>query len=257
MKPYLYLSLLPEALIASMLPTEEFGIYMATGTVKQPHGQAMFLQIRRDFKSEDFKLIEAESRCIPHLDGKPKNSIYLSIYRVLEHVPVDAIESLWLVTAHGKCLEIKASFEMPKDSQGKLHLYREICPVTPLIASSLDPLEFTTFITNPANAIHVPKIIFVELALNGLADDPLGGSADNLPYNNIDHIRNCLKELNSKQTKTVDRVAQQEILYRCVKSGSGFFIGDQQKVIYFPYPSKEELEGKYHVWWRCAGGSKL
>lgn len=42
MKRYLYLSLLPEALIASMLPPEEFGNYLAVGTKKRTRGQAIF-----------------------------------------------------------------------------------------------------------------------------------------------------------------------------------------------------------------------
>jgi hypothetical protein len=256
MRSYLYLSLLPESLIASMLPPEEFGVYMATGTTKQPHGQAMFLQIRRDFQSKDFALAQADGRCLPHPDGLPKNSVYIAIYRVLERIPLEAIESLWLVTAHGRCLELKQA-EFPKKFSGKSHLYREICPVHPLIASSLDPLAFTKFITAPNQPVYVPKIMFVELELNGLADDPFGGCADNLPYDNITHIRSCIAELGSKQIKTVDRVAQQSVLYRCVKNGSGFFIGNQQKAVYYPYPCKDELEGKYNSWWRCANDLEL
>ncbi len=258
MKSYLYLSLLPESLIASMLPPEEFGIYLATGTTKQPHGQAMFLQLKRDFQSKDFDLAQADERCVPHPDGLPKNSVYLAIYRVLERITLDAIESLWLITAHGRCLELKQA-ELPKKFSGKAHLYREICPVHPLIGSSLDPVAFTKFITTPAQPVYVPKIMFVELELNGIADDPIGGRADNLPYNDLSHIRNCIAELDSKQIKikTVDRVAQQSILYRSVKSGSGFFLGDQKKVIYYPYPSKEDFEGKYNTWWRCANDSEL
>lgn len=256
MKSYLYLSLMPEALIASMLPPEEFGIYMATGTAKQPHGQAMFLQINHDFQSKYFNLSQADAQCVPHPDGRPKHSVYLSIYRVLEHVPMDAIGNLWLVTAHGRCLELKPA-DTPKNFLGKSHLYREICPIHPLIASSLDPSAFAKFITTPAQPIYVPRIMFMELELNGLADDPSGGRADNLPYSNIAHIRDCLAELGSKQVKTVDRTAEQEILYRCVKNGSGFFVGDQQKTICYLYPGKEELEGRYNVWWRCTNDSEL
>jgi len=256
MKSYLYLSLMPEALIASMLPPEEFGVYMATGTAKQPHGQAIFLQIKKDFQSGEFDLAKADARCVAHSDGQPKHSVYLSIYRVLELIPMDAVESLWLVTSHGRCLEIKPSEPNIKLS-GKFHLYREICPVHPLIASMLNPIAFTEFITNSAQSIYVPKIFFAELDLNGMAENPIEGKADNLPYSNISHIRNCLTELITKQTKTVDRAVQQDIPYRCIKNGSGFFLGDSHKVIYYPFPSKDDLEGKYNVWWRCACGSNI
>lgn len=41
---HLYLSLLPEALIASMLSPEDFGTYYAVGSAKKSRGQAMFLR---------------------------------------------------------------------------------------------------------------------------------------------------------------------------------------------------------------------
>ena len=39
---HFYLSLIPEALIASMLSPEEFGNYYAVGSKKKSRGQAMF-----------------------------------------------------------------------------------------------------------------------------------------------------------------------------------------------------------------------
>ncbi len=87
MQNYLYLSLIPESLVASMLPPEEFGAYLATGTRKRPHGRAMFFQIAPDFQSDYFDLASADRRCVPHPDGQPKHSVYLSIYRALEHIP--------------------------------------------------------------------------------------------------------------------------------------------------------------------------
>jgi len=256
MKCHLYLSLVPESLVASMLGPEEFGAYLATGTTKQPHGQAMFFRLRSDFASRDFNLADAEARCVPHADGRPKNSLYLAVYRVLERVPLDAIEDLWLVTAHGRSLTLKPA-PAPASLPGKYHLYREIAPVHPMIASSLDPARFSNFVTDSSKGICVPRICFVELALGALADDPRHGRATDLPYHNIDHIRECLAEVDTKQTKTVDRVAQRAIIFRSVKSGSGIFVGDQGKTLFFPYPSRDDLEGKYNAWWRCANDSEL
>ena len=45
MSKYLYLSITPEALIASMLPPVEFGEYMATGTKKSNKGQMIFFEV--------------------------------------------------------------------------------------------------------------------------------------------------------------------------------------------------------------------
>jgi len=44
MTTHFYLSLLPEALIVSMLDPEEFGTYYAVGSAKKSRGQAMFLR---------------------------------------------------------------------------------------------------------------------------------------------------------------------------------------------------------------------
>jgi hypothetical protein len=66
MAVYLYLSLLPEALIASMLPPEDFGIHFATGSQNRSRGQAIFLEVARDqLDPEAFPLDEADRRCVP------------------------------------------------------------------------------------------------------------------------------------------------------------------------------------------------
>ena len=251
MDAYLYLSLSPESLVVSMLPPEEFGAYLATGTQKRPHGQAMFFQLKEGFQSDVFDLASIEKRCVPHPDGQPKRSIYLAIYRVLEHVPLDAIGSLYLVTAHGRVLELNQG-ELPAEPSERRHLYQELSPIHPLIASSLAPDQFRQSITDTSKPISVPRICFVELELGDLAEDPPGNGAG-LPYHNINHIRSCLAELGpatGKQTKTVDRISRHSILFRCVESG--FYVGDQQGMCFYPYPTREDFAGKYYSWWRCA-----
>ena len=66
MAVHLYLSLVPEALIASMLEPEEFGSYYAVGTKKKSSGQAIFLEVDPDFRSKYFRIDEGVSRCVPH-----------------------------------------------------------------------------------------------------------------------------------------------------------------------------------------------
>ena len=45
MKNHLYLSLMPESLVASHLAPDEFGAYIATGTKKRARGQAIFFKL--------------------------------------------------------------------------------------------------------------------------------------------------------------------------------------------------------------------
>ena len=49
MKTYLYLSLLPEALVASHLAPDDYGTYLATGASKRSRGQALFLKLNDDY----------------------------------------------------------------------------------------------------------------------------------------------------------------------------------------------------------------
>jgi len=169
---HLYLSLVPEALIASMLDPEEFGSYYAVGTKKKSSGQAIFFEVDPAFRSKYFRIEEGLSRCVPHEDGSPKSSIYISVYRVLEHVDISALGKLYLSTQDGRTLGLDASDEVPA-MNGGLHLYKEIVPVTPLVASRLNAVEFFDLIVrNPTSLVTLPAIAFTELRLGELAEDP-------------------------------------------------------------------------------------
>ena len=252
MAVHLYLSLIPEALIASMLTPEEFGAYYAVGTEKKSRGQAIFFEIDPQFRSDVFQIEEAIKRCVPHEDGSPKQSIYISVYRVLENVPVEAIKSLYLTTQDGRTLGIEPSSEIPVKDEG-LHLYREVSPVSPLVVSALDPQDFYELIVkNPTSLIKLPAVCFAELRLGDLAQDPVNAEVGDLPYTNIEHLRGCLKELKNKavNTKMVDRIPSGGVPYRTVKNG--FFVGNAEKLLFFPLPDEKTLVDKYYRWWRSA-----
>ncbi len=249
---YLYLSLLPEALIASQLPPMDFGNYLAVGTKKRTRGEAMFFEVDRDFKSSAFRLDHLEELCKEHKDGERKCSKYLSIYRVLEHVPVNSLKKLYLVTDDGRVLALDEREFQPKESQ-ELHFYQQIAPVNPSIASRLNPVDFCKFITTSENRIYLPKLVFCELVLQDLATDPLNAPTDDLPYENLAHLRDCLVGLQKqpdKPTKTVTRTKKHDLLYRTIKNG--FFVGDQDYFKFYAFPSRQEMEEKYHAWWRSA-----
>jgi len=252
MAVHLYLSLIPEALIASMLTPEEFGAYYAVGSEKKSRGQAIFFEIDPQFRGKDFQVEEAIERCIPHDDGSPKSSIYISVYRVLENIPMDAIKSLYLTTQDGRTLRLDPSQNLPDVDDG-LHLYREISPVTPLVVSALDPQAFYELIVkNPTSLIKLPAVCFLELRLDDLAHEPESAEVGDLPYANMEHLRSCLVSLRSKavNSKMVDRLPSSGIPYRTIKNG--FFVGNTKKLIYFPFPDEKTLVDKYYRWWRSA-----
>lgn len=252
MKVNLYLSVIPEALIASHLAPEEFGNYYAVGSQKRSRGQAMFFEVDPAFECTYLRLVEAEKRCVPHEDGSPRRSSYLSIYRALEHVPLSALGKLYLTTDDGRVLGLEQA-PYAAAPEERLHFYQEICPVTPRVASKLAPHEFAAYITDRANPVSVEKIVFTELRLDGLAQDPEKGDASNLPYPNLDHLRDCLKELRhryAKPTKVVARDTSASILYRTVRGG--FYVADRTGLRYYPMPSRAQLDDEFHAWWRSA-----
>jgi len=252
METYLYLSLIPEALIFSQLPPERFGKYLAIGDKKLTRGPAIFFSVDPAFQSDAFKLDNARAKCEAHPDGSPRRSSYVSVYNVLAQVPVSALGSLYLTTKDGITLELESTGEEPPERSG-FHLYQEICPVYPKVASPLGPKAFARYVTNPENAVFLPRLAFCELRLNGMATDPEKSSAANLPYRDLNHLRECLTSLGYRQdkmTKIVHRDLRKELIYPVVDTG--FYVGDQNAFLHYPFPSEDDLEGKHHLWWSSA-----
>jgi hypothetical protein len=255
MKIHLYLSLNPEALIASHLAPEEFGAYLAVGTQKYSRGQAMFFEVDPDMHSAYPPFQGIAARCQPHLDGSPRRSTYLAIYRVLEHVPVAALGQLHLVTHDGRVLALNSA-PVTSTVDRCFHLYQEFCPVTPRVVSTLDPAEFCARLTDATQPVNVPRIAFAELTLGRLATDIDSSDVGNLPYSGLQHLRECLRELNrkpGKPTKVTVRNVRDDVLYRTIQGG--FYVGQGHEVKFYPMPAPTELDSAHHEWWHSAQAS--
>lgn len=250
MSQFVYLSATPESLVASQLPPGEFGNYLAVGTRKRTRGQAIFFEIDME-KMESLQRDYIDEKLVPYKDGEPKRSVFLSIYRVMEHVPMEALKSLYIITDDGKVLELKAGKYKPPAGD-IIHLYQQFNPISTRVASKLSPPEFIRFLTDTSKPVSTPKLFIVELKLNKLSKDSYAPIHD-LPYPNPDHLRDCLSRLKSSKerlTKTVIRQYKDELSYRTIKDG--FFIGEKENFLYYPFPSIEDLEDKYYYWWRSA-----
>lgn len=243
MSKYLYLSITPEALIASMLPPTEFGAYMATGTKKSNKGQMIFFEVDLEQVKGIIDYNYLDSHCVRHSDGSPKHSVYLSVYRVLETIPLTALKNLYLTTDNGIVLELTPSkYDDSCDEKESLHLYQELCPCSPQVVSEYCPSKFVKALTDGSRQIQMPKLFFVEMKLGELATNPATGSAEHLPYTHVSHLRDCLLTLKGyeKKMKTVVRSYNGSLLYRSV--ASGFYVGSGEEMIYYRYPSMLELE---------------
>lgn len=252
MSKFIYLTAIPEALIASMLPPEEFGDYLSTGTKKRNKGQALFFEI--DLGQVE-KLIDKDllnRRCVAKADGSPKRSVYLSVYKVLEMIPLSALKSLYLTTENGHILELeKKPYIQSPENNNRSYLFQELCPVSPLIVSNLNPAAYVKRLTTGSSPILLPKLFFVELKLGNMATNHKTESIDYLPFAEVEHLRDCLEILNGeseKQMKTVKRVFSGNLLYRSIESG--FYIGSNDEIIFYRYPTLAELENINYEFFR-------
>lgn len=251
MKTHLYfLCYQTEALIASHLNPDEFGAYMAVGTRRHTTGNVMFFEVDPAIAVKTCPVVgEMEARCKPHPDGAPRRSKYLSVYRVLEHLSVESLKKLYLVTRDGRVLGLEsAPYDAEKEERGP-NFYAELSPLTPRVVSFLPPSRFATFITDPASPVHVPRIVFADLLLDRESD---GRLAAYLPYVNPEHIVDCINDVAvaEKAAKTVERHPRLIAFYRTIRRG--VFVGDQDELKFYPYPSADELDERHHLWWRSA-----
>lgn len=252
MDKHVYLSLMPEALVASQLSPEEFGAYYAVGAEHKTQGQAAFFEIDPAFRDPFFHIDESLALCVPHSNGSPKRSVYVAVYRVVEHVPISALGKLYLVTKDGRTLALDRADAVPDDEAG-LHLYHEIAPLHPIVVSSLGPKAFHRFLMGDSKKnIAVPALCWVECHLGELATAPEMGEVRDLPYENIDHLRSCLIQLRTKNvaTKMVDRINPSTFMYRTIKNG--IFYGTSEGLALYRLPPVDVLKAEHYQWWRSA-----
>lgn len=247
----LYLSMIPEALVASMLTPEKFGSYLSVGSHKRSSGVAIYFEINPDFSSDFFDMDIVKERCVAHANGSPKRSVYLGIYRVLEHIPLEALGKLYLTTRDGQVLALEQG-DLPAASPAEHYLYDEICPVHPLIASKLDPAAFARFVTSPDSPLCMPKICFADLDPAAIIGSDRTAEAMPALHNLPVRIQECFRELDSagKPTKTVDRTRAFTFRWNHIKNG--YFVGDGKTLLYYPFPDNDTLDRDHHQWWRSA-----
>ena len=165
------------------------------------------LEMVKDLVDNDY----IEKNCVRHPDGLPKHSVYLSVYRVLETIPLKALKNLYLTTDNGIVLELTPTpYDNSCEEKTSLHLYQELCPVSPQVVSEFYPAAFMKALTDGSRQFKLPKLFFVEMKLGELADNPATGSAEHLPYTHVRHLRDCLMALSGyeKRMKTVVRFLQ-------------------------------------------------
>jgi hypothetical protein len=253
---HLYLILYPnEALVASQLTPEEFGMHYSVGSPRHFKGKVIFVEVNIDFRHPYLKIDEYLQNTFPGVPGRPKRTKFVRSYRVLEHVEYSALEKLYLVTTDGGTLGLEKSDHAPQ-GDGKVHLYQEVCPLRLLVASSLDPQQFGHYITAETFSKGAPKIFFTKYNIDvaaTVADNPVTAyHMGPLPNVNPTNLPTALKELQedkTKKTKTVSLNPNLDFMsYKTIEQG--FWFSGGSETVFYRMPGMEELKEKHYSWWR-------
>jgi len=248
-----YLTVSPvEALIASELDPETFGCYMAIGSRKGSAEQLIFIELEEGF-GDFFDWGFAKRKCVAHSDGQLKSSLYMSIYRVLENVPLKHMKSMYLVTQDGRTLELPKSEYIPTDDWKGCALYKEICPVIPLVASPLSPGKFSEYLLNDTHKVQVPAIVFADIRVLKRDNLEHSGNVGTVSKLAIDHIHDCIGQValsDDKMTKTVDRSFCSKFTYQTI--ATGVYAADSSGIAFYPMPDMETLKRDNYDWGRSA-----
>lgn len=253
MDVHYYLSVFPlEALIASQLEPSHFGAYMATGSKRGSEEQIIFVEIKGEF-GDFFDWGYAKGHCVPHDNGDPKHSVYLGVYRVLEHIPLESFGSLYLTTRDGRTLEIQqGAYEAAVESRGYF-VYQELCPVNPVIVSNLNPTEFARNICGPDNKIHVPQLVFTDLKVINFEDEINTGNIGSMYNRKKAHLLECIAAVEGKDkkpNKTFTRTNVESFSFQVINHG--IYACDGTDLVMYKMPSVEEIKQIDYDWGRSA-----
>ena len=253
MSMHYYLSIFPtEALIASELEPGQFGAYMATGSKKGSAEQIIFIETEGDF-GNDFDWGYAKEKCVPHPNGNPKHSVYLSVYRTLENIPLEKLGSMYLTTKDGRVLKLEKDSYRDTINGRKYYIYQELCPLTPVIVSVLDPEDFSNNLTSPDKKVTVPKIVFTDIKVPDFDNPGNTGNLGSMYDNKIPHVLNCISSVTgdkAKSNKTVDRSHVESFSFQIIENA--VYVGDGKELLEYRMPDIEEIKNINYDWGRSA-----
>jgi len=254
---HLYMILFPNtALVGSQLGPQEFGKHFITGSSKYYSGKLIFAEVDIGFRHNYFKIDEMLADLAPHEDGRPKSTKYVSTYRVLEHVDYDAIQHLYITTPEGYTLDLAPGAYEARHQPGLIRVFGEITPVSMMVLSDYNFMEFSKFITNPASFVGAPKMFYTQIDLeieeflkeidsNPLMQPPIPDIHPAVLRRSILELRQY-KDKHTKGLSLANSLGK--ISFRNLRHGFMFASQNQNK--FFPLPSAEELERTNYKFWK-------
>jgi len=257
MNKHLYLILYPvDALVASQLEPTEFARHFSVGSAKHFEGKTIFVEIDPAFRSPGLPVEEALAQTVPHPDGTPKRTKYVSMYNTLSRVDLSAVGDLFLVTVDGLALKIKKSAAVEPRVAEPIHVFHLMSPLSFPIACKLSPIQYARYITKESQFKRLPKVSFAELDVRASQIAEAGTPPEVTPIPNTHrvHVWNSLKELASIPGKKTKTLSIQDTLDHMpfLSWKNGVWISDGELDLFFALPAKDTLKYDYPDWYRSA-----
>lgn len=254
---HLYMIVFPiNALVSSQLEPQQFGEHYTMGSAKHFSGKVIFAELNINYRNNYFDIDKYLKETVAHSDGTPKKTKFISSYNVLEHVDLDAIDKLFLVTTNGKVLMLTpGEFTAPSET-GLIRIFQEITPLETLVATNKNHKEFGEFITTQSKSKGAPKVLFTEIDFDIERFFEMNKNKEifhiDLPSVNPYRFYDCITELQEKPDKLTKTISLgtllRDISYKFLKHGLWFAEGE--KIKFFPMPTLSEMENKYFNWWK-------
>ncbi len=244
------------ALVASQLEPADFGRYYSVGSARYYSGKMLFIEMDINYRNEYFKIDEFLEQTVEHPDGSPKMTKFISSYRVLEHLSIEAMGSLYAATVNGDVLRLDAQPYSPAPSNSRISIVQELNPIQLLVASSYDHPTLGKHLTTPGNPRGCPKLCFTQIDLDvdrfleDWAKNPfLAAPIPGVHPQKLASVLEALKADSQPRTKSIgiqsifDRVSYSRIC-------NGFFVASQDELKHYPMPSQEVLQRDHYSWWK-------
>ena len=252
---HLYMIVFPvNALVASQLSPADFANHYTVGSAKHFKGKVLFVEIDINYRNMHFDIDHYLTLTVPHPNGEPKKTKFISSYAVLEHIDLKVFKNLYLVTTNGKALELHQKSYTAVNEPGFVRIYQEINPLTNLVASTLDQRAFGKYITSETKSKGAPKVCFTQYEFN-VEEFFQKNNAHEIMYSpipetNPSRLFEYLTELKShpeKKTKTLNlNSTLLEAPYSLIRHGVWFAAGNE--LLFYPIPTQDELKQHHYEW---------
>lgn len=254
---HLYMVLHPNhSLIASQLDPEHFAKHYTQGSTRYFEGRLIFVEVDPDFRHPYFNIDGAMAELVPHEDGRPKATKFISSYRTLEHIDFKALGKLYYANSLGDYVELTANDNDPSIRGDEMRIILEINPIKMMVLTKYNFLEYARFITDPKMPKGAPKMFYTQLEFS--VEDFLKEFQDNpfirsfVPGIHPARLREAIFEVRSKPGKNTKGISLDcpidRISYKYLRHG--FMFASHIDTKFYPLLPLEEVERKYYKFWK-------